>query len=348
MKYLICQDWINTSNNHAGMKHMCQLLQQYYPDEYRLIVFPDLLFGINFQSFYQKLYGVFMQRIIIPYKYKKIARRLRPSLNPNDKVYLLEYCTLTYEQYSFAKYLKTNVPDVSIFGLVHIIPQSIEQNFDDNKLSQWFSVVDYVCTLGSSLSEYLVNVRHIEVNKVKTLFHYVDLDYYKPFEKSRFLIDRATVRIIVMGNQKRNFNLLKQIVDKCPTVTFVICQGVLNLNEFFSENFNVELKGFMDEPDLLKLMQESDISLNVMDDTIGSNVITTSMAAGLAMIVSDVGSIRDYCGSDGAMYCNNDDIDTFSSAIIELIENRAKLDFLKQKSLEYSKKLSILNLHKLL
>ena len=36
-------------------------------------------------------------------------------------------------------------------------------------------------------------------------------------------------------------------------------------------------------------MNDSDISLNVMKDTIGSNVICTSMATGLAMVVSDVG-----------------------------------------------------------
>ena len=41
--------------------------------------------------------------------------------------------------------------------------------------------------------------------------------------------------------------------------------------------------------------------LNVMKDTIGSNVICTSMATGLSMVVSDVGSIRDYCSETNAV-----------------------------------------------
>lgn len=40
MKYLIVQEWENTKNNHAGMKHMCDLLVEKYPDKYEMIVNP--------------------------------------------------------------------------------------------------------------------------------------------------------------------------------------------------------------------------------------------------------------------------------------------------------------------
>ena len=38
MKYLIVQDWRSTHGNHAGMKHMCDLLVAKYPDEYKMFV----------------------------------------------------------------------------------------------------------------------------------------------------------------------------------------------------------------------------------------------------------------------------------------------------------------------
>ena len=38
MKYLIVQDWSNTHGNHAGMKHMCDMLVDKYPKEYELYV----------------------------------------------------------------------------------------------------------------------------------------------------------------------------------------------------------------------------------------------------------------------------------------------------------------------
>ena len=64
-------------------------------------------------------------------------------------------------------------------------------------------------------------------------------------------------------------------------------------------------------------MNDSDISLNVMKDTIGSNVICTSMATGLAMVVSDVGSIRDYCDETNACFCSSPD--DFIEKIIQQI-----------------------------
>lgn len=30
MNYLICQDWTNTSNNHAGIKYLCLQLEEKY------------------------------------------------------------------------------------------------------------------------------------------------------------------------------------------------------------------------------------------------------------------------------------------------------------------------------
>ena len=35
MIYLICQDWSNTSNNHAGIKYLCNQIQEMYPESYK-------------------------------------------------------------------------------------------------------------------------------------------------------------------------------------------------------------------------------------------------------------------------------------------------------------------------
>ena len=49
-------------------------------------------------------------------------------------------------------------------------------------------------------------------------------------------------------------------------------------------------------------MANADISPNVMEDTVGSNVIVTSLAMGLAMICSNVGSIKDYCDDSNTIF----------------------------------------------
>ena len=92
-------------------------------------------------------------------------------------------------------------------------------------------------------------------------------------------------------------------------------------------------------------MDIADVSLNVMEDTVGSNVITTSMAMGLAMIVSDVGSIRDYCNDANALFCQNN-VEQFVRAIKKLQNNLQLVLRMKKASLENSKRLQIDNINR--
>ena len=55
----------------------------------------------------------------------------------------------------------------------------------------------------------------------------------------------------------------------------------------------------------------------------GAKVVVTSMAMGLAMVVSDVGSIHDYCDDSNAIFCKN--TDDFCEAITALSNDRNRL-----------------------
>ena len=82
-----------------------------------------------------------------------------------------------------------------------------------------------------------------------------------------------------------------------------------------------------------------------MEDTVGSNVITTSMAMGLAIIVSDVGSIRDYCNKENAVFCMND-INEFVEAIKKLCHENHRVRIMKEQSKKISSHWSIQNINK--
>ena len=117
------------------------------------------------------------------------------------------------------------------------------------------------------------------------------------------------------------------------------------MDDLFPKTPNVELKGFLEEDELRHQMDIADVSLNVMEDTVGSNVITTSMAMGLAMIVSDVGSIRDYCNDANAMFCQNN-VEQFVQAMKKLQNNLQLVMRMKKVSLENSKRLQIDNINR--
>ncbi len=349
MKYLICQEWGNTKDNHAGMMHMCNLLKNNYIDDYEIIIFPDLYKNLSKNKIFRRIECFLIKKLLVPYKYLKIGQNLKGKLKKKDSVYLLEYCELLYPQLILAQYLKRNANGIAIYGLIHLVPQKLDNSFTVSQIRKWIKPLNGILTFGSSLSNYFIKELSIPENKVYTLFHYVDLDYYKPKKNLRKEEDDKIIpKVLAMGNQKRNFELLFQIVKNNPTTKFIICQGVLDLRDKFSLSDNVELIGFVEESKLLDIMQNSDISINIMDDTVGSNVITTSMAVGLAIISSDVGSVRDYCKNDGAIYCRNDDFHSFSHAIKELLENRDTLNTLQSRAIEYSKRFSIENFNDLL
>lgn len=60
MKYLIVQDWQSTHGNHAGMKHMCDLLVANYPDEYKMFVKECPRTWKSPRTFMEKYAGAFM------------------------------------------------------------------------------------------------------------------------------------------------------------------------------------------------------------------------------------------------------------------------------------------------
>lgn len=87
-------------------------------------------------------------------------------------------------------------------------------------------------------------------------------------------------------------------------------------------------------------MKQSDLSINVLEDTVGSNVITTSLAMGLGLIVSDVGSIRDHVDEKCAIFCENTK-ESFIRAINSLANNPQRIVNMRKASLERVKNIAI-------
>lgn len=337
MNYIFCQNWRNTDGNHAGMKHMCLLLKEKYPEKYELIIFSDNKdrFVHSSNKYFQAFKSYIFDWIWVPVYHLFFTLRIFTKVKKNDRIILLEYLLPLYSQLGIAKMFKLFKPKVKRVALAHLTPLSLQSSFSQGQILKWGEQVDYLLTLGSSLTAYFVKIG-IPENKIFTIQHYVDSNYYYSNERKE-VTEKPTV--IVMGAMKRNYELLADIVNSIEGIRFIICKGKQALDGYFKQSDDIELFGFVSEAELRDLMRQSDISLNIMDDTVGSNVITTSMAMGLAIIVSDVGSIRDYCDDTNALFCKND-INSFKMAIKALTQ-KGKLQSMKKHSLLKSKRFSI-------
>lgn len=346
MKYLIVQNWNNTNGNHAGMKHMCDLLVAKYPMDYEMYVkecpkvwdIPKTFWGrlqwYLYKGYAQKknIYDIY------PQEYIELCQPMFYKLKNEDEVFLLEYLVPWTPQYELACYIRHHFPDVRIYALSHLTGKYFDSMTvkDPNLITKWASPIDKMLTLGLSLSKYFERAG-IPKEKISTGFHYVDSDYY---HKHMELTVQSPLRIITMGALQRDYSLLAEVVRRCSDVHWIICKGRKDVGDIFPNTPNVELKGFMEEDELRHQMEIADVSLNVMEDTVGSNVITTSMAMGLAMIVTDVGSIRDYCDDSNALFCQNN-VDSIVAVINKIVSNRDMIYKMKESSIKKSLDLSI-------
>ena len=340
MIYLICQDYINTTNNHAGIKYLCKEIEARNPSLFKTYVMPYFLDQTKVSKYKLICYIEYKIADLRHKKYvQKFSKEFLGQISAADVVIIMEYMDMSYMFYSLVKEIKQKDKNTRIFGMVHLVPQKLEKAFPNKLFLDWALSVDKIITLGTSLTNYFIE-KGVPKQRVHTTFHYVD-SYYSRVDDDVCDIER--LKVIAMGNQMRNIELLHRIVNDNPQVDFIICQGVNHFEYLFEKTSNVKLIPFVPENELREYMSESDVSLNVMDDTIGSNVIVTSMAMGLTMICSDVGSIRDYCDESNCVFCNNDDKDSFSKAIDLLSRNKTLCKKMKGESVRLSKRLTIDN-----
>lgn len=350
MKYLIVQDWASTHGNHAGMVHMCRLFVNRWPDKYEMVIKPQPLAKkkIVGESLVSKIrrkieeirYNHYLTKTYTE-EYIELCQPIFNKLKDGDEIFLLEYLLPWAPQYGLAKYIRKHFPNIRIYALSHLTTKYFEESIVNKEakiIKKWSSLTNRMLTLGSSLSKYLV-AQGVPSEKVSTGFHYVDSDYYH-VNTPTTISDNAPITIIAMGALQRDYSMLAEVVRATPDVRWIICKGRKQIDHLFPVADNVMLKGYMDEDELRHQMGISDVSLNVMDDTVGSNVITTSMSMGLAMIVTDVGSIRDYCDEENALFCQNE-VESIVKAINHLNQDRKLLNRFKQNSLVYSNRLRI-------
>lgn len=324
MIYVICYDWPSTSGNHTGMRYLYENIQKRNPELYKMYTFN---MG---KRFFDK--GKKRRRIAVLFTALKLAL----TYQSGDKFLLTEYLHRNSYQMLFAKIMRLICPKAPIYAMVHLVPEKLEKQYSKAKIKKSSRYVTEIVTLGSSLTSYL---NDLGIENVCTTFHYVDDNYYTP-SANLFNIDND-VKVIVMGALARDFEQVAYIVSRLPQIHFYICKGREKVDYLFSGLKNATLVGYVPEAELKHYMNDSDISLNVMKDTIGSNVICTSMATGLAMVVSDVGSIRDYCDETNARFCSSPD--DFINNIMILANDRELLNSLKKMSLKKAQQFSIDN-----
>jgi len=325
--YILYYNFPSTSGNHAGMGYLAQKLKAQFPNVKLIKHAPQEVKGAK--------YWLKIESILI-FCYLYIF------LKPGDKVFFMEYLTYGVAfQDRIARWLKKTGKSCRLIGLIHLSGSHLIDLYGDEQIiSSKLSWLDKVVVFGSSLATF---VRAQGFNKeLAVCHHYADTNFYRP---AAIRQEKKGLHVIVVGSLKRNFQQLNEIIaETTGDVVFHICSGGKILLKPSRQRNNVISYGFLPEDALLKLMQTCDVHLAVLEDTVGSNAITSAMAVGLAQVVSDVGSIRDYCDESNSILCTG--VNDFTEALSFLSQNAALVQSMKRSARRHAEKMSLENFYK--
>ncbi|GHV96389.1 hypothetical protein AGMMS50293_27090 [Spirochaetia bacterium] len=320
--FIINARWLSTKDNHTGMYYLAKKMAKKYPYFAQVIAVPEL------HEFWKK--GELYNKIntLILYYIKLIAGK-------DDTVFLMEYF---FDGTLDQTYLSMKLHNrVKLVALAHLVPARVAQSFSGEDILRGTSCLDKLLVFGSALRNYYLQ-KGVSETKVISTYHYVDNNYYRIKQRDKKTDGPLTV--IAMGNVERNFDQLFEIIRETPDIRYKIFRGMnVSLDERCANFPNVNLYKHVEEDDLRRLMHESDVSLNVMNDVVGSNVVSTSLSCGLAMVCSDVGSIRDYVDPEsGILFTNTSEA---IEGLWRLNNDRNFLHSLQLKSLQKSNEIDM-------
>jgi glycosyltransferase involved in cell wall biosynthesis len=160
----------------------------------------------------------------------------------------------------------------------------------------------------------------------------IDVEYYRPAASS---MGRDPDLCIIIGENHRDFLTLRGVIELVsylrPQTKFVCVMHPKGIPQIGIHK-NLEVRTGVPEEELLKLYQTASLMVMPLQDATANNAILESMACGLPMVVSDIGSVRDYVSSDSAALVPPFDALKMSERIIELLGDQSQRDDLSQKA----------------
>jgi len=217
-----------------------------------------------------------------------------------------------------------------------------------------YLIPDFVVVLTNGMKIKLIEELKVNENKI---FIIPESGYY--VKESIKENDNNYVTFLYTGRhvyEKGLFYLIfafKRLIDKGFKAKLILCgEGIItNYLRKFSEKLGlnglIDFKGYVDEKELQKYFEISDIivypsiKIKNWEEQFGYSVLE-GMSNGLATIVTDCGSLPELVGNAGIIVPQKN-VEKLAEAMEFLARNREKLNEYKKMSLERAKEYSLKN-----
>jgi len=205
----------------------------------------------------------------------------------------------------------------------------------------WHQPISYLETLSASLkrrsADILQQAYHVvflshqsrteyedrfEIKSSSVIKHGVDTDFFRFKEPSR---PKDKFTIVTVGNWLRDHRCWAQTVEyllaKRPDFCFeVLCnvESAIRYRQYLGETSGrVKFLHHIDDYQLLKFYERANAAFFPLSEATANNALLECMATGVACVISDLPSTREYAG-DAALYFDNGNIQQAARHLIAL------------------------------
>lgn len=162
--------------------------------------------------------------------------------------------------------------------------------------------------------------RFIPADRVFVVPHGVDTDFFHPALESS-----AQPTCITVGSHSRDFKTLGTAIDlvlsKRPDVRFVAVgtNGEMGGPPFRHPRVE-HLDGISDEQ-LRSRYQSASVGVYCFQHVTANNAVLEAMSCGIPVVVTDIGGMREYTSSPGAILCSPQDAGAIARGVLQVIED---------------------------
>jgi glycosyltransferase involved in cell wall biosynthesis len=271
---------------------------------------------------------------VIAYDRKALATELKTAgcmLKNRGGIYHILYGENTYHYLGFLNNLRRN----RLVATFHLPPDPFRQVVRTDWHIRQLSAV--VC-VGQTQLEFFADFLGQE--RVFFVPHGVDTEYFSP---PASFAERSSNLCLFVGSYLRDFPTLRGVIElvtfQRPEIQFIVVTSPGNF-ERIGFHPNLTLRTGITESELLSLYRLAAVMVMPMQDATANNAVLEGMACGLPVVVTDVGSIRDYLNPACAVMVLAHDSRTMAQEVLDVLDDAVRRQAMSEQARQEALKFS--------
>jgi len=241
-------------------------------------------------------------------------------LGEQNQIFHYLYGENSYRYLGLIKRLKRNN---SIVCTYHVPPDKFRQSVCT---TSHFSHIDAVIAVSTMQLDFLSKI--VGVERTHYVPHGIDVDYFQPGNTIKS--ENSPFKCLFVGTHLRDLDTLAEaarLLAKWGEQIQIIAVTSQQSKEILDKPGNITVLTQVNDEDLLRLYQESDILLLPLLGATANNSLLEAMACGLPILSTDLAGVRDYVTKDLAVLVGKGNAKALAEEVIrfsrdeELLKN---------------------------